>query len=647
MTLFNKIAIIVSSFLLVLLIAVLMLNFKTASEFVQNQLYTDAEDTATSLGLSLSTAVGSGDVSMMDTMINAVFDRGYYQDMILEDVDGNVLIRKHLDMKVKDVPAWFIDRVALKVPMASVEVSAGWMPFGRLTVRSHAGHAYMQLWHIFTKLMGWFVGLSVAALAILYVMLKIILHSLQDVRRQAEAVNENSFIILEEIPGTKEFKEVVLAMNSMVGKVQSIFEKEAETLQKYHELLYTDGVTKLYNRRYFMGELSGYFQSETLSSGSILFLSFNDILVAKQAIGFAKLDELLKGFADLLIAEGGTWNDVLIARLGGQDFVVLAPNVPQEAMMQHADVILEKSRGMINSYGIDASAFYLSGAVSAYSGEDTIKNLLSRTDFALTAAKAKGAFAVEAYRDTGSATSLMGKEEWAQEIQAAMEEGRIRLAMQSVMKGDAVYHDEVYLRFEDREGTIHNAGYFMPMLIRLGLTNEVDRHVFSQVLAYIGKTPGASLAVNVSTDFIKDGAMLYWLTQQLKANKTPISFEISNGQVLRDISVCSDFAAMVRSFGNRFGIDNFSTQSGDMNYLKELKPAYIKAHKNMLLEDAESEESKAVFKSLQIIAESLGILFIAVAVENDEEKEKLAAMGIEAMQGSGVGAITMMEKAHG
>jgi len=67
----------------------------------------------------------------------------------------------------------------------------------------------------------------------------------------------------------------------------------------------------------------------------------------------------------------------------------------------------------------------------------------------------------------------------------------------------------------------------------------------------------------------------------------------------------------------------------------------------MLLEDAESEESKAVFKSLQIIAESLGILFIAVAVENDEEKEKLAAMGIEAMQGSGVGAITMMEKAHG
>ncbi len=647
MTLFNKIALIVSSFLLVLLVTVLLLNFKTASTFVQGQLYTDAEDTATSLGLSLSTAVGNEDISMMDTMINAVFDRGYYQDMILEDVDGKVLIQKHLDMKVKDVPPWFIELVELKVPMATVEVSAGWMPFGTLTVRSHAGHAYLQLWHIFTKLMGWFVGLSIAALAILYVMLKIILHSLQDVRRQAEAVNENSFIILEKIPGTREFKQVVLAMNSMVGKVQKIFEKEAETLQKYHELLYTDGVTKLYNRRYFMGELSGYLQSETLSSGSILFLSFNDILVAKQAVGFAKLDELLKGFADLLNTEGGQWNDTLIARLGGQDFVMLSPNASAEALMEEAGVILEKSRGMINSYGIDDSAFYLNGAVSAYSGEDTIKNLLSRTDFALTAAKAKGAFAVERYKETGSATSLMGKEEWAQEIQAAMEEGRIRLAMQSVINGDETYHDEVYLRFEDRDGEIHSAGYFMPMLIRLGLTNEVDKHVFTQVLRYIGENPGASLAVNVSTDFIKDGAMLYWLTQQLKENKAPISFEISNGQVLRDQAVCSDFAAMVRGYGNRFGIDNFSTQSGDMNYLKELKPAYIKMHKNMLLEDSESEESKAVFKSLQIIAESLGILFIAVAVESSEEQEKLAAMGIDAMQGSGVSPISMMERHHG
>lgn len=648
MTLFNKIALIISTFLLLLLITVLFLNFKTASEFVQNQLYTDAEDTATSLGLSLSTAVGTKDISMMDTMINAVFDRGYYQDMILEDVDGKVLIQKHLDMKVKSVPPWFVDFVSLRVPMATVEVSAGWMPFGTLTVRSHGGHAYLQLWNTFTKLSLWFLGLSAAALVILYVMLKIILHSLQDVRRQAEAVNENSFIILEEIPSTKEFKEVVLAMNMMVKKVQTIFEKEAETLQKYHELLYTDGVTKLYNRRYFMSELSGYLQSETLSSGSILFLSFNDILVAKEAVGFAKLDELLKSFADLMIGEGRAWNDTLIARLGGQDFVMLAPNVASGVLSEHAGVLLEKSRGMFNGYGIDTTAFYLNGAVSGYGSGDTIKNLLSRTDFALTSAKARGAFVAEEYHDTGSATSSMGKEEWADEIRAAMSEGRIRLAIQSVVDEDGgVYHDEVYLRFEDREGTVHPAGYFMPVLIRLGMTNDVDKHVFELVMHYLKRNPKASLAVNVSTEFIKDGAMLYWLTQLLKENKNPIGFEISNGAVLRDLEVCADFAAMVKSYGNQFGIDNFSTQSGDVNYLKEIKPGYIKAHKNFLLEDAESEESKAVFKSLQIIAESLGISMIAVAVENDAEKAKLAAMGITRMQGSGIGEIRLMERDNG
>jgi len=63
-------------FLSIILASVMLLNFKTASEFVQNQLYSDAKNTARSLGLSLSKVADPQDTSTMETLINAIFHSG-------------------------------------------------------------------------------------------------------------------------------------------------------------------------------------------------------------------------------------------------------------------------------------------------------------------------------------------------------------------------------------------------------------------------------------------------------------------------------------------------------------------------------------------------------------------------------------------
>ena len=113
MTLFQKLALLISSFLLVLICFVMFLNFKTANEFVQAQLYNKAQDTATALGLSLTTAARTNDTAQMEAMINSIFDSGYYEDVSLLTMDGKPLIKRHLDVKVMDVPVWFIDNVKI------------------------------------------------------------------------------------------------------------------------------------------------------------------------------------------------------------------------------------------------------------------------------------------------------------------------------------------------------------------------------------------------------------------------------------------------------------------------------------------------------------------------------------------------------
>jgi len=92
MTFFKQIAVMLSIFLLVLLTTVLALNFISANQSVQDRLYEDAKNTASSLSLSLGSA--NGDLSMMSTMINANFDSGNYLYISLVDVDNKYYMKE-------------------------------------------------------------------------------------------------------------------------------------------------------------------------------------------------------------------------------------------------------------------------------------------------------------------------------------------------------------------------------------------------------------------------------------------------------------------------------------------------------------------------------------------------------------------------
>ena len=77
-----------SSSLLVFLILVFagsfIINVKLTREYVNEQLATHAQDTATSLGLSVTPYLGDANgLIVAETMVNAIFDRGFYQYIAL------------------------------------------------------------------------------------------------------------------------------------------------------------------------------------------------------------------------------------------------------------------------------------------------------------------------------------------------------------------------------------------------------------------------------------------------------------------------------------------------------------------------------------------------------------------------------------
>lgn len=642
MSLFKQIALSIALFLLVVLGTILVLNFKSSQSFIQNQLYANAEDTAASLALALGGVVSDEDNTIaMETMISAIYDRGYYESITLYSPSEQKMIEKHQTIKVSEVPQWFIDTVTLKANAARSEISGGWSAFGIIEVKSHVGHAYTQLWKVFSDLIQTFALLAVVFLSLMGVLIKIILRSLRDIEQQAIAIQRNDFIIHDKMPFTTEFAHVVLAMNAMVVKVKQIFDKEAESLRKYHELLYTDTQTKLFNRRYLLMKLGIYLEGDSSAcNGVFAMFALDDLEYAKSKLGYVKLEHLLQEMAARMHEFIISYDLGVASRMNTQDFAILIPQHKISDVSVPLEVLVADIAQLIVQAQAQEVLVMSAGAVE-YTATDTPKTLFARADFELSKAAVERQNCIVFAQTQENEGLVLGKEEWVDMINSSLDDNMLKVASQAVVgltKKEKSYHDEVYLRLLDEQGTVYNAGYFMPMLVKLKLTDEVDKHVVLLTMHHAKKISGmTSIAINISTPFLKNRDNYAWLRQNIEAFhkecKVTLNFEAAKFGVTHNIELYAQFSALLHGYGYRFGIDNFSLDQDGVHYLQQIKPDYIKASKTFFF-DLESEQNSNANESLAVLTGSLGITLIATSVESEEEVDKLSKIGIEYIQGS-------------
>lgn len=637
MSLFKQLSIMLTLFLGVILISVMVLNFKSATAFVQNQLYTDAKNTVHSLGLSLSKVTDPKDSSTMESMINAIFDSGYHQKIVLTDIDGKVIYSRQNDMKVMDVPQWFIHYVPIHNVSAKSDIMIGWIRFGTLEVSGHTGNAYRQLYSVFIDLVQTFLIVGFVVFMVLYLLLSLSLKSLVRIRNQAKAIIDNEFIIETKVPFTTEFRSVTSAMNAMVTKVKDIFDRENETLSRYHELLYRDAETKLYNRRYLVATLPDYF---ALSSGTYALFSFDELDRLKREMGYEQYSEVINYFTKQLNLTFAGIPNALIARLNESDFFTVIPMDEANGIHKQVEHVMDEVKARIKS--LEEGYVNLSCAVGEYGEYDTVKSLFSRADYVVTRAKVNGNFMISVC-DKCSDDLMPSREEWRSELIQSLEESRILLASQKVIQyegtEESTLHEEIFLRLKDRQGTIHSAAYFIPVATSLGIVESLDRYMIEKVIKDISS--GAlkeSVALNLSADFVKKYDNVEWLKNKLEAfhedNKKVLWFEVTNMIALQELEAVHSICAVVKSFGDQFGIDHFVMPQKGASYLQIIRPDYVKSNSTYLEDILGNRESGDSRESLMNIVTSLGITIIAIAIEDSEQIERFGRHGITRFQGS-------------
>ena len=196
MTLSRQLFISAMFVLLGLFIGMMSFVSNNTQTFLDKQLTKNAKDTATSLGLSLSLAMVDKemDVPIASRIVDAVWDSGYYQKIIVVGQNNEVLLERKLNVKFYSVPEWFIEHFKLPVKESSAQIQSGWLQFGTVIVQSNPGFAYEQIWKTFIQSLKWLLLTAVVALILGGGLLFIILKPLRSVTKQAAAICNQQFV---------------------------------------------------------------------------------------------------------------------------------------------------------------------------------------------------------------------------------------------------------------------------------------------------------------------------------------------------------------------------------------------------------------------------------------------------------------------
>ena len=621
------------------LIIVLRINFNTARDFTANESFLNTKNNANMLALTLS--AGSMDEDLMKASINAMFDGGYFESISLFRRDGTLVYEKREPVAIHGVPAFFISHIDFVIPEVEAKVMNGWNIFGTLKIKGHPGSYYTKLWETSAQLCLQFFVLGILVLFISIIGLRHLLGALEKIKQQAEAISNNDFIINHKIPGTPELKKVVLAMNTMTKKVQSVYEHNLENLSKYQKLRYQDKITGLHNRASFIEQFAeavgdkhpnarGHVVIFSLTGVEEIEVSGNRPLVQKI---FREMADVLETRAKLSVPKAGVY------RFPRREFAAVLPDTQSKEVMNLVEAVIakflsEKDKDIPDTIHVHAGA-------SPYDENDDVGMVLSRADYALSEAKNGHSGAVKIFKDE-SFQKALGKQEWKTLIDVAFSENHFFLTAQPVRSDLGEFHREVFVNMVDREGIQRRANLFIPMITTLGLASKLDRYIIEESAAFLQENQDSVLAVNITTEFCRDNLAVAWLRQFLSDKKNladRLLFEMHENTLIHFSEICFDFAGLITGKGFKFGIDRFTMHDLSLKVLDKIKPYYIKIERDYLEVFDDPQKADMVLNSLFTITQSLGIKLIATKIENQTQRIELAAKNITYFQGHGIAEV--------
>jgi len=416
----------------------------------------------------------------------------------------------------------------------------------------------------------------------------------------------------------------------------------ADANEELVQLALHDTLTKLPNRVLLEERLQQAIAQRQESGGhfAVIFVDLDGFKGVNDVYGHHTGDALLTEMAQRTKRVLRSRDSV--ARVGGDEFVVLAPvNEPADAaaVAQRLVEALSQPADLAGQFvSVTASAGI---AVYPEDGRDS-DTLLTNADAAMYHAKRTGRAGFSFFEPSMNANAQENLL-LVQDLRLAGARNELEVYYQPkfIAPSGPVIGAEALLRWNHPTRGVIAPDVFIPIAERTGMIIPIGQWVIDQACGQLrqwrdmGHT-GWKVSVNLSAMQFAHEDLVDNVRQILGKHELPgacLVLEVTESTAMRDVQASLTVLQKLVDLGVSISIDDFGTGYSSLLYLKRLPAAELKIDRGFINQLERDSEDAAIVSAIVALGQQLNLKVVAEGVETAEQQAFLTNLGCNSLQG--------------
>jgi len=428
---------------------------------------------------------------------------------------------------------------------------------------------------------------------------------------------------------------------ALIGTLLDITERKRAEAQAA-ERAFVDPLTRLPNRVRFLERL----ETELAQSRrygrrlAVVHLDLDGFKFVNDNWGHGAGDRLLQSLA-LRLTRGVREVDT-IARIGGDEFLILVPDLKQSGdMSQFAQKLLGLMRRPVE---LDERTLQVTASVGVASfpddGQDA-EELLRNADAAMYRAKDLGGNNFELCTPELTAAALE-RLELQNGLRQAIDHNELLLHYQPLVSlgSGRIVGFEALVRWQHPQKGFLPPVTFIPMAEETGLILPIGdwvlRTATQQLKQWLGKIVNLRVSVNFSAKQFRERDLVHTVESALtRSGLEPqnLEVEITESTAMEGAEIVVANLNLLRTMGVGIAIDDFGTGYSSMSYLKTFPITSLKIDRSFVTDLASNPADAGIVRAIVEMAHGSRLSVIAEGVETQEQFQHLHKYGCDEMQG--------------
>lgn len=436
-------------------------------------------------------------------------------------------------------------------------------------------------------------------------------------------------------------------LGELVQSVEKIWHKKDHASRQVEMLAYFDPLTELANRRKFIERLDTSIARPNGWFGAVLYLDIDRFKTINDSLGHQVGDQLLMTLAQRL--KGGLPTTATIARFGGDEFVVMLPELEQDesqAETRAMNIAASITEMIAVPVQIGRNLIHCStsiGLTTFPQHKDSSNQVLRRADTALYRVKAEGR---NGFRFFDVSMQRQAQHRWQLEegLHKAIERQQLEIWLQPQVTNQGIISGaEVLLRWRHPERGMVPPMDFISVAEESGQISVIEEWVLEESLRLLTHwqqrgLPSAfrHLSINISPAHFMQADFSQRILPILKRHQVEginIEFEITENLLINSFKQATDTMLLLQEQGVSFSIDDFGTGYSSLRYLNQLPINVLKIDRSFVNDIENVEDDTPIVDVILLMAKKLGLEVIAEGVETTVQKQLLDDRGCRLYQG--------------